>query len=423
VVIVPLLAHAALLRVDCEGGGDYLSIAEAAANACPGDTILVAPGTYRGPSNRDVDLPQSNLTLLAESGPGATVIDCESAGRALSIRGSGVTVCGFTFTGGSADDGGAVRIGPTSAALVDCAFVENSGRLGGCLHCELGSVPEIESCSFADNTAECYGGAVYFRGARPFIYDCAFEGNTAGINGGAISMKHGSFAWLMECAFERNAAPAGGAIYIGSQPAGWWDEDGEGTTVAFSSFSENEAERGGGVFVNARNHLEVLWCTLGRNTAVWGGAVYGVTSDPVDVFVQHSTIVGNTAPYGAGVCTAGWFWIPEWCEFSISRSIIAFNDQGSAICRLEECYCCYAYHSIAYGNDGGDWLYGGDLNIYGDPLFCNIGGDDFALCQNSQALPDNNPWGYQLGATSQSCGPCDSPVRELSWGRIKAVFR
>jgi len=128
-----------------------------------------------------------------------------------------------------------------------------------------------------------------------------------------------------------------------------------------------------------------------------------------------SCIRARTATFEPGA-------VGGWSEFRISRSIIAFSEEGNAICRLEDSYA-YAEHSIAYGNEGGDWLYGGDLNIYGDPLFCGAYAGDFALCENSQARPDNNPWGVLMGASSASCGPCDSQVRRVSWGSIKAGYR
>jgi predicted outer membrane repeat protein len=419
--IVPLLASAATLRVDCGGGGDYLTIGEAVAVTSPGDTILIAPGTYTGPSNRNIELPHG-LRLASEAAPGATVVDCESAGRAFLIRRAGVTVRGLTFTGGWADEGGAFWIGAVAPTIVDCEFLENGAEIGGALYCARGSAPDVESCAFVGNTADSYGGAIYFRGSRPVFYECEFEENAAGVNGGALSMKQDTLAWLMDCAFRQNAAPAGGAIYIGNQSTWWWEEEGERTTVGFSTFSENEAEQGGAVFVNARSYAEFIWCTLVRNSATWGGAFYGVTDSYGAVFVQSSTLVGNAARYGGGVCTAGWFWNPEWSEFRISRSIIAMSERGSAICRLEDSYS-FADYSISYGNPGGDALYAGDLNIYGDPLFCGFHADDFSLCENSQARPENNPWGVLMGSSSMSCGPCDSPVRELSWGEIKAMYR
>ena len=421
-LIVPLVASAATIRVDWNGGGDYTAIAHAVAASCPGDTILVAPGTYAGPGNRDIDLPHGGLSLLSEAGAEATIIDCESAGRALEIRKHGTTVRGFTFTGGSAEEGGAIRIGACPPTISDCRFVSNSADMGGAFYCAPMGEPDIEYCAFIDNSATTYGGGIYFSNCRPTMYECTFEGNSAAINGGAISMKPGTVGWLMDCVFSGNTAQDGGAIYIGTFSMWWWEEEGMKTTIGFSSFSENEAVRGGAIFINARCLAEVIWCTLTGNRATWGGALYGATNDPGRVFVQNCTLCGNAARYGGGVCTCGWFWDPEWSEFRISRSIIAFSQEGSAICRLEDSYC-FSDYSIAYGNASGDVLYGGDLNLYCDPLFCNLYTGDFALCENSPARPPNNAWGVLMGSSSQHCGPCDSPVLEASWGRIKAKYR
>jgi predicted outer membrane repeat protein len=422
IIVIPLAASASTLLVDWSGGGDYPTIAEAVAAAAAGDTILVAAGTYTGPSNRDIDVSQNNLSLVSEAGPEATVIDCESAGRALVIGGARTVVSGFTFANGSAEEGGALRLGPVSTTLLDCRFVDNEAERGGALYCTVGSALEADICAFDYNSASNYGGAVYTTNARITMYECTFDGNSGGINGGAVSMKQGTVGWFMDCTFNGNSAQSGGALYIGTFATWWWGEEGLGTTIGFSSFSGNEAERGGALYVNARCEVEVIWCTLVANEAEWGGALYGVTHDPGRVFVQHCTLYGNAAHYGGGVCTCGAFWDPDWSEFRVSRSIIAFSTEGSAICRLDDSYA-FADCSIAYGNEGGDVLYGGDLNLYGDPLFCNVYQGDFALCENSQARPENNPWGVLMGSCSQQCGPCESPVQWTSWGRIKARYR
>jgi predicted outer membrane repeat protein len=420
-LIVPFVAAAATIRVDAGGGGDHTTLAGALGAACPGDTILVAPGTYTGPGNRDIDLPHGDLSILSEAGAAATVIDCQSAARALAIRKHGTTLRGFTFTGGSAEEGGAIWIGASSPTIADCRFVGNAAEKGGAFYCVPMSRPDIDYCQFVGNSATTYGGGIYFSNSRPTMYECTFEGNSAGVNGGAITMKQGTTGWLIDCVFTGNDAQDGGAIYIGTLSTWWWEDDFT-TTIGFSSFSENQAVRGGAVFINARCLVELIWCTFTGNQATWGGGLYGVTNDPGRVFVQNCTLCENAAQYGGGICTCGWFWDPEWSEFRISRSIIAFSEEGSAICRLEDSYA-FSDYSIAYGNAAGDVLYGGDLNLYGDPLFCDMYSGNFDLCENSMARPPNNPWGVLMGSSSDYCGPCDSPALVTSWGRIKAKYR
>ena len=45
--------------------------------AAEGDTVLVGPGTYTGPGNRDIELSGKAIVVVSENGPEETVIDCE----------------------------------------------------------------------------------------------------------------------------------------------------------------------------------------------------------------------------------------------------------------------------------------------------------------------------------------------------------
>jgi hypothetical protein len=54
----------------------------AAAN---GDTVLIAPGTYTGPSNRNLSFLNKDLVLRSEQGPTVTTIDCQSLGRGFIL--------------------------------------------------------------------------------------------------------------------------------------------------------------------------------------------------------------------------------------------------------------------------------------------------------------------------------------------------
>ena len=57
---------------------DYETIQAGINVACEGDTVLVAPGTYTGQHNRDIDFLGKNLVLLSEGGPEVTIVDCQA---------------------------------------------------------------------------------------------------------------------------------------------------------------------------------------------------------------------------------------------------------------------------------------------------------------------------------------------------------
>jgi predicted outer membrane repeat protein len=416
-------APAATIRVDWSGQGDYLTIREGIDASTHGDSVLVAPGTYTGALNRDIDFGGRNINLIAEGGRDLTTIDCQSEGRAFVFSGRETpyaTVEGFTVRNGSAEEGGAVHITNSSISFMECAFENNSGAFGGCFFIGREGKPFIERCTLTDNYASEYGGGIYAYSARPYICECDFIGNEAGANGGAISCKTWTVASIQDNRFLGNTAHDGGAIYVGTLFVNW-DENLERTTTILSNkFFDNSAERGGAVFLNSFSWVRVSWSTFARNSAREGGALYCYMGGEGDLTVQMCTIVQNSAEVGGGICVSGSS--PD-NGLTVLQTIIAFSTEGKAEHMLDYApilsdLCC------AYGNEGGDFLYGAtDRILQVDPLFCDMYGGDYNLCENSECRSANNIWGFTFGSYRGICGPCSSPVETKSWGAIKAMYR
>src|SRR5262245_38602396 len=90
---------AATLRVPAV----YPTIQAAVDVAVTGDTVLVAPGTYVGAGNKDIEFHSERIILRSEAGPGATIIDCQGSGRGILIHAgedSTARVEGFTVRNG-----------------------------------------------------------------------------------------------------------------------------------------------------------------------------------------------------------------------------------------------------------------------------------------------------------------------------------
>jgi hypothetical protein len=79
--------------------------------------------------------------------------------------------------------------------------------------------------------------------------------------------------------------------------------------------------------------------------------------------------------------------------------------------------CCF------YGNSGGDTPCVSYTDIlYENPWFCGLMLGDLTVNEVSVCLPENNPWGEQIGAFGEGCAGA-VPVESVSWGSIKAMYR
>jgi predicted outer membrane repeat protein len=452
-------ASGAIIRVPADAPTLQAGI-DAAVN---GDTVLVAPGTYKGPGNRDLSLADKNVALLSEAGATETIIDCEGASRAITVSGpaldSRTVVGGFTITRGLGDwYGGAIEILQACSPIVrDCVFELNhaTGR-GGAIDCNADAMPRLQSCVFRQNTAP-HGGAMFSSGrCQSQVSDCEFTDNTAAQRGGAIhiQMVDGLGPDFTSCIFTGNSSECGGAVYIEtfvssdrppealnprapSQRQGPFDdcEFTDNTASAHggaiyvddsigpglygfhaSRFIGNEAEQGGAMFATG-GELTVVWeCLFVDNAASTGGAVVLTAGG----WLEQCTFYGNTAAVGSALDLSRYS--PVYGDGDVAACVIMGNVGGPAVnCGLGfvPCFWC-----VSYANPDGDELCPSEWgNLYTDPLLCGPENGDFTLCEDSPCLPDANPWGYQIGAFDVGCGPCANTVQQQSWGELKARFR
>lgn len=187
-------ALARTYHVDPLGRGDAATIQSAITMASPGDTILLANGTYRGAGNRDIAFHGKSLTLGSISGkPDSCRIDCELQGRGFYIDSLRIQdsphINGITITNGHADTGGAAY------CLQRCS-------------------PLFSSCIFCGNRADVDGGAIRcaeITGVVHFV-NCIFTGNSAGSKGGAVAVCCCSLCRFENCTVVDNAAKEGSAF-------------------------------------------------------------------------------------------------------------------------------------------------------------------------------------------------------------------
>lgn len=182
---------------------DVLTIQEAVNFATDKSTILVAPGTYSGPGNRDILIRGKSVTIMAEQSASTTIIDCggneAEPHRAFVIKdrkSSETVIEGFTIQGGYNTSGAAIHCTSTSPTFRFCVFANNFSTLsGGAVRCK-NSSPSFINCTFAANSAQT-GGAIFgLASSSPYLENCiiAFSGN-----GESIATADGSSQPILSC--------------------------------------------------------------------------------------------------------------------------------------------------------------------------------------------------------------------------------
>lgn len=183
--------------------GQYPSLRAAVEAASNGDTIFVAPGTYAGADNRNIDIVDRTLQIVAEGCPDDTIIDLEGLGRAFFV--------------GSAAQANATRIEGFTIRNGDADLAPNWSAEGGAIYC-WGADLRLEKCVLRDNRASGAGGALLIRNdagdgfANVQVVSCLFHDNEASV-GGAAYVRHEVHPNFINCTFSLNAATlAGGAV-------------------------------------------------------------------------------------------------------------------------------------------------------------------------------------------------------------------
>jgi hypothetical protein len=365
-------ANSDVIHVDVAGGGEYLTVFEGVDAASPGDTIVVAPGTYVGTSNRGIHV--SGVTLMSEGGPEVTIIDCDNADCAFQVAGS--VLDGFTITraeGSTAN--GYAAVYAHSATICNCEFAENPGV--GLLTYGYNLVTD---CVFLDHGSI---SALIEPGGQTVLSGCIFE-NRIGSGLSFFNEWYGDghpAHEVLGCVFRR----------MGGRALGAFCED---PVVDRCLFVDNNGP--------------ALWL------------------DYSSASISNCTIVSNhSVSYGAfNFALNGHHSAENNC--TITNCIVAFNSCAGSVSGAPD-YSIFGENCF-FENAGGDSLLGRGANrsnIFEDPLVCDLAGGDYTLCENSPCLAENEPIGVTIGAYTDApgCGPCDTPVDVTSWGALKALFR
>jgi predicted outer membrane repeat protein len=453
--------------------------------AVSGDSVVVAPGTYSGPGNRDLRIGIA-LTVLGEAGAKQTIIDVAGgaaslAGRGFHLQGApaGTLIEGFTVENGDARGlnpaaGGGALVIISSPTFRRCIFSDNRAgnglnRGGGAVAC-YGSSPTFEDCTFLRNSVagiESLGGALagygngttqvlrgHFEensvdsgsmavaggGAALFMdgpvvtfEDCTFLRNSSNSEGGGVVTTFFSTSTYRRCSFREQTAHSG----AGSSLAG-------NVTVTECEFIENRAAFGGGGLesITANPRIERSRF-IGNSAGSEGGAIRAVVTT---LTVDRCLIVGNTAPLGGALMLfqadvqvvsstihgnssgiqVGRPGDPVPSSLIMERSIVSGSTIGEAIRCAFPSWAAVTCSDL-FGNQGGDWVdcvtTQGDLNgnQHSDPLYCVPESGDFRLGSGSPCAPENSPAGCGLVGAFE-VGCGATALKPTTWGQVKAHY-
>ena len=271
-----------------------------------GNTVIVAAGlypeslTWSGKSfdmegaGRDVTTVDPSAVVSGLPAPGGRVLAMwDVAGPA--------TIEGFTFTGGSADWGGGIRVDRSSIEFTDNAITNNAttNTPGGGMYLADNPLITLTGNLISDNTSARQGGGVYSTRSTTTFANNTIEDNQANWDGGGLYLYHdtGQTTTLTGNDLLGNTASVqGGGAYVRGSTA----------TVSGNTVTGNTATHsGGGMFLDQLQSATVDNNTFTANNAGYTGGGLWVGYTP-SVTVTNNTVTSNWSDAGnAGLSLAG----------------------------------------------------------------------------------------------------------------------
>jgi coenzyme F420-reducing hydrogenase delta subunit len=397
-------ASAAVLTVDCEGGGDFLAVQAAVDAAGIGDTLLISACAYE----ECVDASGKMLTFVG-AGAGLTLIECPSGGLALraleetfgethlrdislanvssghAVRWTSRLRLDSCEVSGTLDGAGGLSVNDHVSLVANGCSLDDVRLIGGgtshLSECSLGDLRIVGHFEYENtgpqhlNTSLCSGGAVEV-GAVGHLDSMGDEFQSVLLSGGM-------HAWPSLVADDSSLGP----LTI----------DDECDMVILSGCHLGEVTYVEGPFGYGESRFQFISCTVNGSIDLDCNGLAGM-------FV-HNTVLGDFR------CTADYVWFPHRFRSNIVTGEASFA-AGSLVATHNDCV-----GGLTLGASG-DSVF---ANISAEPLFCNISNGDLTLQECSPCVGAAHDEG-EIGAHGIGCS-CSVPVTSVTWGAVKAQYR
>jgi hypothetical protein len=381
---IPVSARSATLRVPSA----YPTIDSGILAAQAGDTVLVAPGVYTGPGNRNIRMYGKPIVVTSEEGPEQTIIDVQASfiapARGFIIDGSETPesiLDGFTVINGLMStqpqrDWSKPRFDTRN--LLDHVSGAYTGRSelhdlsGGGIRVTFQSHPTIRNLIVRNCHSEVTGGGIAIEiDSAPTLIGCVIQDCTAAIQGGGLSIEFGAKPRIERCLITGNRAPLGGGVANDANPFSGFPPHFVDCTIA-SNYAD---DRGGGIFCfeasKTRFERVVVW---GNCAAQQGPEVL------VEPFAQTSfacSVIDSSEIHNEGTL--------EFAQDNVFHIPPGF-------CMPDSC-------SSAPSDLG-----------------------DYSVGDASPCLSENSPCALQIGGMGPGVCATPDPVIDSGWGRLKSVL-
>ena len=266
-----LSAHAAIIRVP----QNQLTIQAAINAAHPGDTVVVAPGTYY----ENISFLGKNIIVKSSQGPKVTTIDGGNLATVVTFdmyETNAAVLQGFTIQHGSASyDGGGIYVDYAS--------------------------PRITRNVIANNTACGSGPGIALEFSSAWLESNIIKNNSeagcTGGSGGGLFVGGLGYAHILGNVIQNNTANFGGGVGIlASSPS-------LVNNVIHSNVANASPSQGGGVWMIDGDYPVLLQNLIYNNTAAEGSGVYfsGLGDGPGSQFVSNTIIGTKSSPQGSAL--------------------------------------------------------------------------------------------------------------------------